>query len=282
LRGFSFADSFLLEDSAFCLSSSEQFMSLSFSAPSLTLLGAEPLRATLEYVGMHLRPMKRVAAGDGHPVVVFPGLASDGSAVAPLKRFCRSLGHPSFDWGRGFNTGPRGELGTWIDELSNDVERLIEGHGERATLIGWSLGGIYAREVARHRPHLARQVITIGTPFAGRAKQTRAGLLYRVLNGQPAKLDEDWHARLQSCPPVPTTSIFSRSDGVVAWQACQQAQGRGRFENVEVRGSHLGLGWNAQVFDVIGDRLRQIEGTWQPYAAVATPAIASTATAGSA
>jgi len=257
--------------------------STSFSAPSLALLGLEPVRATFEFLSMQLRPMRRAGKGDGHPIVIFPGLASDGAAVAPLNNFCGSLGHPSCDWGRGLNTGPRGEIQAWVGELADDVERLIEPYGgRRATLIGWSLGGIYAREVARRRPDLARQVISIGTPFAGRAVHTRAGLLYRLLNGQPAQLDEEWHARLRRCPPVPTTSIFSRSDGVVAWQACQQREGRGRFENVEVRGSHLGLGWNLQVFDVIADRLAQPEGAWRPYVKARPVAIASATSATSA
>jgi pimeloyl-ACP methyl ester carboxylesterase len=255
----------------------------SFTAPSLALLGAEPMRATLEFLSMQLRPMRREGKGDGHPIVIFPGLASDGAAVAPLNNFCGSLGHPSFDWGRGFNIGPRGELEEWVNGLCDDVQRLIEPYGGRsATLIGWSLGGIYAREVARCRPELARQVVSIGTPFAGRAVHTRAGWLYRLLNGQPAQLDDEWHARLRLCPPVPTTSIYSRSDGVVAWQACQQTEGRGRFENVEVRSSHLGLVWNAQVFDVIADRLAQPEGAWQPYVKASSTVIASATSTSSA
>jgi pimeloyl-ACP methyl ester carboxylesterase len=249
------------------------------SAPSLVLLGAEPLRAFFEFTRTQLRPFVRDGAGDGHPVVLFPGLASDGVAVAPLKRLCSSLGHPACDWGRGFNVGPKGDLEQWIASLADDVEALIEPHGSSATLIGWSLGGVYAREIARQRPAIARQVITIGTPFAGNAGQTRAGWLFRMLNGQPAQLDDATHARLRRCPPVPTTSIYSRTDGVVAWQACRQTAGRGCFENIEVQGSHLGLGWNSQVFDVIADRLEQPEGAWRPYApagprrmAIATPA----------
>jgi len=230
------------------------------SAPSLALLGAEPLRALLEFAGTQLWPRRRDALGDGHPVVLFPGLASDGLALGPLKTLCRSLGHPACDWGRGFNTGPTGDLDEWISDLADDVARLIEPHGQRASLIGWSLGGVYAREIARQRPELVRQVVTIGTPFAGTVAQTRAGWAFRLLNGQPAPSDEALQARLRRCPPVPTTSIYSRSDGVVAWQACQQVEGRGRFENVEVQGSHLGLGWNPQVFDVIAGRLAQPDG----------------------
>ena len=84
-------------------------------------------------------------------------------------------------------------------------------------------------------------------------------------DGLQALLDDATHARLRRCPPVPTTSVYSRSDGVVAWQACVQAAGRGRFENIEVQSSHLGLGWNAQVFDIIADRLVQPVAKWRPY-----------------
>jgi pimeloyl-ACP methyl ester carboxylesterase len=135
------------------------------------------------------------------------------------------------------------------------------------SLIGWSLGGFYAREVAKRLNGRVRQVITVGTPFAGTAEHTNAAWIYRILNGRAPTFDETLMERLRTPPAVPTTSVFSRSDGIVAWQACMQDGGRTRcVENIEVAGSHCGLGWNTRVFSIIADRLRQPENAWRPYA----------------
>jgi pimeloyl-ACP methyl ester carboxylesterase len=133
------------------------------------------------------------------------------------------------------------------------------------SLIGWSLGGFYAREVAKRLNGRVRQVITVGTPFAGQAEHTHAAWFYRVVNGRAPAFDDATMARLRTPPEVPTTSVFSRSDGVVAWQACLQ-HGGACAENVEVSGSHCGLAWNPRVFSVIADRLCQPENAWRPYA----------------
>ena len=137
---------------------------------------------------------------------------------------------------------------------------------ETISLVGWSLGGIYAREVAKRLGGHVRQVVTIGTPLNGSSDQTRAGVVYRLLNGSQPEIDPALSERLRTAPSVPTTSIYTRTDGVVAWQACIQAGGGARTENIEVAGSHCGLGWNAQVFSVLADRLSQPPGAWKRYA----------------
>ena len=235
-----------------------------FGAPSLALLGLEPLRALVEYTRLCMMDWHRAPTGDGHPVVIFPGLGTNGTWAAPLTSYCRELGYAAKDWGRGLNRGPNGHIETWLDTLANDVEKLVGGTKQRCTLIGWSLGGIYAREVAKRLPKRTRQVITIGSPFAGDPEHTNAGWLFRVLNGQRITLENDLAERLRTAPPVPTTSIYSKSDGVVAWQACHEHSGE-RIENVEVKSSHIGLVWNPTVLDVIADRLAQREGTWRPF-----------------
>ena len=236
-------------------------------APAWSLLGFEPLRAALEYAGMRLMEKRQLPLGDGHPVVIFPGLVADRHSTRPLKNFCEQLGYTAYDWGRGFNTGPRGDVDSWLDELAQHVRELISTHRrQRASLIGWSLGGIYAREVAKNLRGRVRQVITIGTPFAGIPEQTNVAWVYRLVNGQKPMLDEALMARLRTAPDVPTSSIFSRSDGIVAWQACIQGGDGEHTENIEVDGSHFGLGWNSQVLSIIADRLRPSRGAWQRYA----------------
>ncbi len=240
-----------------------------FGAPPLALLGVEPLRAALEYASMRFMNKDALPVGDGHPVVIFPGLATDRHSIGPLKAFCEQLGYRAYDWGRGFNTGPQGDVDEWLDELSRHVCELTAQHDDSVSLVGWSLGGIYARELAKKLPRRVRQVVTIGTPFAGTAEHTNVAWVYRLVNGQKPALDEALVERLRTPPEVPTTSIYSRTDGVVAWQACLNPEPLPHVENIEVDGSHCGLGWNPTVLSIIADRLRQPEGAWQPHASAA-------------
>jgi pimeloyl-ACP methyl ester carboxylesterase len=235
--------------------------------PSLALMTVEPLRAAIEFAGMQFMRRSELPRGDGHTVMVFPGLASDQRALGPLKGFCRDLGYDAHDWGRGFNTGPHGDADAWLDELADEVDGALGHAGPKATLIGWSLGGIYARELAKRLQGRVRQVISIGTPFAGSPEHSNVGWIYRLLNGRPAEVSDALGQRLKQAPPVPTTSIYTRSDGIVAWQACVQQGGHASTENIEVQGSHCGLCWNAAVYAVLADRLAQPEGAWRPYAA---------------
>ena len=215
------------------------------SRPSLRLLGAEPLRAALEYASYQTKVRRQAAispVGDSHPVIIFPGLATNGSAVAPLRKFCASLGYAALDWGRGYNTGPRGNLTQWLDQLADHTAALLAPHQASASLIGWSLGGLYAREVAKRLSSQTRQVITIGTPFNATADHTRVGWLYRLLSGAAVDIAPAFSCQLRTPPPVPTTSIYSRSDGIVAWETCLHASPAHHVEDIEVNGSHIGLG----------------------------------------
>jgi pimeloyl-ACP methyl ester carboxylesterase len=250
-------------------------------APHWMLLGSEPVRAAAEYLRMRSMDIGALPRGDGHPVVIFPGLAANELSTGPVVRLCRQLGYAACDWGRGVNTGPRGDVGLWLDELAQDIDALTATHPHTMSLIGWSLGGFYAREVAKRLHGRVRRVITIGTPFAGRAEHTNAAWFYRLVNGSPPAFDDALLARLRTPPDVPTTSVFSRSDGIVAWQACVQ-NGGVHAENVEVVGSHCGLAWNARVFTIIAERLCLPEHAARPQAKGAQPqtqgAVAAAAT----
>lgn len=244
--------------------------SLEISRPPLALLGTEPLRAALEFLAFKVNgvPQKKVIpAGDGHPVIIFPGLATDSSAIAPLRDYCESLGYSMLDWGRGLNTGPQGDMDRWLQELADHTAELLEAHQDTATLIGWSLGGLYAREVAKLLAPQVRQVITIGTPFNAEADHTNVGWLFRLLSGTSVAIDPALSRRLRMPPPLPTTSIYSRSDGVVAWETCRHARPARRVQDIEINGSHIGMGWNPEVLQIVGDRLAQHPARWQPYAA---------------
>jgi pimeloyl-ACP methyl ester carboxylesterase len=233
--------------------------------PSLALLGAEPFRAAFELARHQMMKAKPSTAGDGHPVVIFPGLGADGSSVALLRDHCRSLGYAAFDWGQGFNTGPQGDLDTWLGALKLKVADLLSNHEQPATLIGWSLGGLYAREIGKLMAPRVRQVITIGTPFNADADHTNVGWLFRLLSGSSVALDPALSRRLRTPPPLRTTSIYSRTDGVVAWQTCRHTGRSKLVHDIEVGGSHIGMGWNREVLDAVADRLAQAPGPWRRY-----------------
>jgi pimeloyl-ACP methyl ester carboxylesterase len=233
--------------------------------PSLALFAAEGLRATWEYARMRLMDRSALPRGDDHTVMLFPGLAAGPETTAPLREFCEELGYDACDWGRGRNTGPRGDVTQWLDELAREVRASLQRRGKPTTLIGWSLGGFYAREIAKKSPGLVRQVITLGTPFAGGPEHTNVGWIYRLINGSEPVIEERLAARLRMPMPVPTTSVYSRSDGVVAWESCLDPLSRRQAENIEVESSHCGLCWNPSVLTVIADRLAQPQGRWKPY-----------------
>ena len=198
--------------------------------------------------------------GDGHPVLVFPGLAASDLSTGPLRRYLTDLGYASHRWQLGRNFGPRPGVLAGCEQL---VVKLHERYGRKVSLIGWSLGGIYARETAKQVADKVRSVITLGTPFAGHPRATNAWQLYEFVSGEQVDNRRDWE-EIKRAPPVPTTSIYSRTDGIVAWQCSVQEAGS-QTENIEVEASHVGLGVNPAVLYAIADRLAQPEGQWQPF-----------------
>jgi pimeloyl-ACP methyl ester carboxylesterase len=207
--------------------------------------------------------LMRAKPGDGHPVIVFPGLsASDGSTL-PLRAYLGNLGYDISGWNQGYNFGPRAGV---LETAKRQVMDTYEAAGEKVSLVGWSLGGIYARELAKELPQIVRCVITLGTPFAGSHKSTNAWRLYEVTSGHSiTQAVEDFD--LPTAPPVPTTSIFSRTDGVVAWPASIQAPSTANTEteNIEVIASHIGLGLNPSCWWAVADRLAQPEHQWRHF-----------------
>ena len=230
--------------------------------PSLTMM--EPFRAAMELAVHQFAGPQEAAAGDGHPVIIFPGLGSDGTSVSILRARCQDLGYEASDWGQGFNIGPRGELDAWLEALADQISGQLAKHEKPATLIGWSLGGLYARELGKLLAPGLRQVITIATPFNGGAHDSSAAWLSSVLGGGAASVDPSWIERLRVPPPIRTTSIYSRTDGVVAGETCRHDICSALVQDIEVDGSHMGMGWNQEVLRIIADRLGPNAGPWLP------------------
>jgi pimeloyl-ACP methyl ester carboxylesterase len=204
--------------------------------------------------------LARIPAGDGHPVLVFPGLGASDTSTLAIRNFLVHRGYTAYTWDQGFNLGPRGGV---LGGCRARLEELADKHREKVSLVGWSLGGIYARELAKEKPGLTRCVITLGSPFAGPPKATNAWRLYEFVSGQKAQ-DSALQRELSKPPPVPTSSIYSKTDGVVAWQ-CSLNPRAPKAENIEVRASHIGMGFNPLALYAVADRLRQDPQDWQAF-----------------
>jgi predicted alpha/beta hydrolase family esterase len=198
--------------------------------------------------------------GDGHPVLVFPGMLASDLSTQPLRQWLRWLGHDVHGWQMGRNLGPRPAL---LDASLARIRELRRGSGRKVSLVGQSLGGIYARELAKQAAADVRCVVTLGTPFTGGPRSTNAWQIFEQLNGRE-HLAPAARAGVRQTPPVPTTSIWSRSDGVVAWQCSLEHDGPAS-ENLEVEASHTGMGVNPLVLHALADRLAQPEGVWAPF-----------------
>jgi pimeloyl-ACP methyl ester carboxylesterase len=205
--------------------------------------------------------LNRLPAGDGHPVIVLPGLGASDTSTAPLRRFLGLRGYTPYGWNQGRNGGPKAGV---IAGCREQLRELAERHGTKVSLIGWSLGGLYARELAKQLEAQTRCVITLGSPFSGDPRANNATRVYESLSGRRARTDPAHLARLRLAPRVPTTSIYSKTDGVVAWQ-CSLNDDEPHTENVEIQSSHIGMGVNPAALWVIADRLRQDPANWQRF-----------------
>jgi pimeloyl-ACP methyl ester carboxylesterase len=234
-------------------------------APGRLLQWAES-RAAFELVAFLASSpaLRLVGRGDRHPVLVLPGFTTSDRATEPLRWVLRSQGYWVHGWGLGTNLGPTRRV---VDGIHDRLRLLHDRHGRPVTLIGHSLGGIYAREMARQNPGAVRQVITLGSPFRlERGDRSAASpIADRVEHRWLHDAIRLGQAEPDKPPvPVPSTAIYSRTDGVVRWHTCIEERGE-RRENIEVVGSHIGLAVHPAVVLAVSDRLAQPEGRWRPF-----------------
>lgn len=235
------------------------------SAPSPLLLLSEPPRAGLDLAALLATWPVLAAAprGDGHPVLVLPGLLTGDPETLLLRNALRLLGHRVHAWRLGTNRGATGRV---VSSLRDRLEQLHRDSGRRVSIVGWSLGGVYAQELARARPSSVRRLVTLGSPVVRR--HTWVQDLSRLVDQSSHLLPLAGELPRPWAEPgplrVPATSVYTRSDGVVDWRVCR-LRGAARRENVEVRGSHLGLPHNPAVLWLLADRLAQSEGRWSPF-----------------
>jgi len=246
-------------------------MKLAKHPPNRVLQLADIPRAGLE---MSLFPwtlpcLLSARKGDGSPVMMIPGFMGDESSFNIMKRYLNHLGYRAFTWGQGRNLGfRRGRLYRTITR----IEELQQQFDQPVNLIGQSLGGIFAREIAKRRPDLIQQVITLGSPFGDpNGTTSTATKLYKTINPDvpESHLSEEEITMIDKfveAPPVPQTAIYSRSDGHTHWTGCVQLKAKDApAENIEVYGSHIGMSWNGLILYVIADRLALQKGHWKPF-----------------
>jgi pimeloyl-ACP methyl ester carboxylesterase len=231
--------------------------------PGLGLLLAE-MRGVFEFnLSLVTAPLLlRAPRGDGHPVLALPGFLASDLSMAPMRRYLTELGYEAHAWQMGRNLGGISRLRTALRD------RLAEIHassGRKVSIVGWSLGGVYARDLALSAPDMVRYVVTLGSPFANDVRATNATRLYEALSGEAVGDDPEFVAAIGGDLPVPTTSIFSRADGVVNWQTCL-LRPSATAENIEVYlASHVGLGVNPAVLWAVANRLAQQEGQFSQF-----------------
>ncbi len=210
-----------------------------------------------------LKPLlKNLKKGDGHPVFVMPGFMATDRSTARLRVLLRSLGYRTYSWGLGSNLGPTPQI---VDGFAKRFAYIVERESQPVSVIGWSLGGIYARELAKVNPQHVRQVITLGSPFRMEpGDDSAASAMWKSLEHLhvPEAADEMMH--MEGLLEVPSTSVYTRTDGIVDWRTCLETRGP-ISENVEVVGSHCGLGFHPAVAIVIADRLAQPVGEWRRF-----------------
>ena len=206
--------------------------------------------------------------GEPHPVMVLPGFTADDTSTAMLRRFLAQLRYKPLPWLQGTNTG-NPQL---LENVMLRFYRIHKSMDTPITLIGQSLGGVFAREIARTFPDAVRSVITLGSPYAATGSGATNPLVERLFRHMSGVTVEEMRslipegAQLERLP-MPTTSVFSKADGVVGWRSCIEDEDH-NSENIQVRGSHSGMAMNPDVLRIIADRLAQDPDSWQPFDAV--------------
>lgn len=234
------------------------------SPPSALLSLTEAHRAVVEILSLNIsrkRLSRAAPTGDGHAVMVLPGFMGGDGYNQALRRFLSGLDYAAHGWGLGRNLGPREGV---LEQLQERIHYLVERYEGPISLVGHSLGGIFARELAREFPDKVRQVISLGSPFGrGRMSASVPARLFSALNPpEQLPVDEDL---LHLAPPVPTTAIYSKGDGIVHWKTTLQHEGHARVQSIQVRGSHCGMTLNPAIWFLIAERLAMPVEEWRPF-----------------
>ncbi len=189
--------------------------------------------------------------GHGEPVMVFPGFGGGDGSTALLRRYLRYLDYRVDGWGLGTN---RGDVPRLLDSLVNTVAERAAEEQQALRLVGWSLGGYLAREVAREIPGCVDRIVTLGSPVVGGPRYTLTAPIYRLAGTDLDAIEAAIRERERVPLRVPVTAIYSRRDGIVHWEACIDRVSD-CVEHVEVNASHLGMGANPRVLRIVAQKM---------------------------
>jgi pimeloyl-ACP methyl ester carboxylesterase len=232
-------------------------------APSLFMMLAEARSVFELNTSLLLSPLLlRAPKGDGHPVLALPGFLASDLSMAPMRRYLKELGYDTHAWNLGRNLGG---VASKRGALRDLLTQIHETTAKKVSIIGWSLGGVYARDLALQLPDMVRAVITLGSPFANDITATNATKLYEALSGEGINDNPEIREAIAGDLPVPTTSIYSRTDGIVNWHT-SLLRPSDTSENIEVYlASHVGLGVNPAALWAVADRLALPEGEFRQF-----------------
>jgi pimeloyl-ACP methyl ester carboxylesterase len=231
--------------------------------PSLGLLLAEARGICDFNASLLLSPLlMRAPKGDGHPVLTLPGFLASDLSMVPMRRYLKELGHDTYAWNIGRNLGGVSRTRAALRDRLAEIHSFT---GRKVSVVGWSLGGVYARDLALQAPDMVRDVVTLGSPFANDIRATNATRLYEALSGEVVEDNSELRTAIAGDLPVPATSIYSRTDGIVNWRTCL-LRPSDIAENIEVHlASHVGLGVNPAALWAVADRLAQGEGEFRQF-----------------
>ncbi len=254
----------------------DAFNDADIKPPSIALALVEGQRALAELATLPIiSPLLRFApSGDGHPVMVLPGFMAGGNTTVPLRRFLKSKNYTPFCWELGRNLGPRA-IGPSGELLATRLQAIHRKMKRKVSLVGWSLGGVFALYAAHQVPECVRCVVTLGSPVnvdpAGSASPPLVKAMYRLIAhpiGPAAHAMQPRARKLRETKslPMPLSCLYSLSDGVVPPQEATVDGNPALHQNIRVPGSHVGLGFNAVVLWIVAERLSQPEGQWHRFA----------------
>lgn len=237
--------------------------------PSLTNLLTEIPRTLFQLGSLPMAwpLLGTLSKGDGHKVMVLPGfMASDGS-TGVLRRYLKRMGYSPVGWGLGRNTGRFDLMAARLPEVFLDLVDQTDG---KISLIGQSLGGVFARELGRLYPDHVRQVISLGSPIRMDKSDAVASIVARLFEQSTGMTPEKMRDALEffdesAAPSIPMTAIYSKGDGVVRWEGCMEEFEDDMTQNIQVCGTHCGMAFNPSIYHIVADRLAQAEDNWVKY-----------------
>ncbi|HUO04339.1 MAG TPA: alpha/beta hydrolase [Candidatus Binataceae bacterium] len=219
------------------------------------------MEASVFWLSAVNHPWPRAELGEGKPVLLIPGFMASDLTLAPMAAFMRWLGHSTDYAGIWVNSDCPRET---IERASVRLKKMHREHGARVVIVGQSLGGLYARELSHRHPELIERVITLGSPVK-LPRHTSHVAVAAVARSMAVLRGKEKGCLTESCacgirihhrmPEVPTTVVYSRTDGIAHWESCVDPTGSELVENVEVMSSHCGMAVNPDVYRIISDRL---------------------------